>query len=404
MVTKGPLESIRVMDFGWVMAGPRATKTLADLGAEVIRIEGRGRPDTFRLAGSFVEGKEMVPGGRFKELNRNKLAVTLNMRHPKGLEIAKQLLKISDVVLENFSAGVLERWGFGYEVMKAVKPDIIYVGMAGFGHTGPYETYVSHGPVLQAMAGYTYCTGFPGMAPVVMGAYADFIGGASGALAVLMALAYRQRTGKGQYIDLGQYQAMAAAMGTAVLDYTVNGRAAQPIGVGNYHQAAAPYGTYRCAGDDRWCVITVFTEQEWQAFCQVMGNPSWTSEPAFATLPQRIEHRPELDRRVTEWTRQHSPEEVMYLLQRAGVPVAMVQNAADMAKDPHLHARGFWEYDQDPDIGAEVFEGIPEKLSETPGHVWRPTPQVGQHNDYVYGTLLGMSADQIRQYTEEGIF
>ena len=400
----GALEGIRVMDFTWVMAGPRATKALADLGAEVIRVEARGRLDGMRTGGGNVYGKEMVPGGRFKEFNRNKLGVTLNMRHPKGLEMAKQLLKICDVVIENFSAGVLDRWGFGYEVMKSVKPDIIYVSMAGFGHTGPYQPYISHGPILQAMAGYTYCTGFPGMAPVVMGAYADFIGGASGALAVMMALECRQHTGKGQYIDLSQYQAITAIMGTAVLDYTINGRATDKVGVGNYHQAAAPYGTYCCAGDDRWCVINVFTEEEWQAFCRAMGNPAWTSESAFATLPQRIKNREELDKRVTEWTRQRSPEEVMHLLQKAGVPAAAVQNAVDMAKDAHLQARGFWEYDEDPDIGVMTYEGVPEKLSETPGHVRRPTPTVGQHNDYVYGKLLGLSPETIKQYTEEGIF
>ena len=404
MQNKGPLEGIRIMDFTWVMAGPRATKALADMGAEVIRVEGRGRLDTMRQAGGFVEGKEMVPGGRFKEFNRNKLGISLNMRHSKGLEIAKQLLRICDVVIENFSAGVLERWGFGYEMMKSVKPDIIYVGMAGFGHTGPYQPYVSHGPLLQAMAGYSYCTGFPGMKPVVMGAYADFIGGASGALAVLMALEYRQRTGRGQYVDLSQYQAITAIMGTAVLDYTVNERAADKVGVGNYHQAAAPYGTYRCAGDDRWCVINVFTEQEWQALCQVMGHPAWAQEPSFATLPERIKHRAELDQRVTEWTRQHSPEEVMYLLQKAGVPAAVVQNAVDMSKDPHLQARGFWEYDEDPEIGVMTYEGIPEKVLETPGRVWRPAPLVGQHNNYVYGELLGLSPEVIKQYTEEGIF
>jgi benzylsuccinate CoA-transferase BbsF subunit len=223
-------------------------------------------------------------------------------------------------------------------------------------------------------------------------------------LAVLTALTYRQRTGKGQYVDLGQYQAISAVMGTAVLDYVVNGRAAKPIGVGNYHQDAAPYGVYRCAGTDRWCVITVFTEEEWRAFCQVLGDPGWTTEPGFATLSQRIEHRAALDGRVTEWTTRHTPEAVMYLLQKAGVPAAMVQDAADLARDPHLHARGFWEYDQDPDLGVAVFEGIPEKLSETPGHVWRPAPQVGQHNAYVYGTLLGMSPDEIEHYSAEGVF
>lgn len=404
MIQTGPLKGIRVMDFGWVMAGPRCGKTLADLGAEVIRIEGPGRIDTFRQAGGFVDGKEMFPGGRFKENNRNKLAITLNMRHPKGLEVAKRLVEISHVVIENFSSGVLDRWGLGYEVMKAINPGIVYVSMSGYGHSGPYETYVSHGPIVQALAGYTACTGFPGMRPVVMGAYADFIGGASGALAVLAALAHCRHTGKGQYVDLGQLQAIAATMGTAVLDYSVNGRSSQRVGTGNNHENTAPYGPYRCAGQDRWCVIAITTDEQWDSFRTAIGNPPWVRDPQFATMPTRVEHRQELDANVTEWTSRHSPEVVQHLLQKAGVPAAIVQNAADLARDPHLKARGFWEYDEDPDLGLEQFEGVPEKLSETPGHVWRPAPQVGQHNDYVYGTLLGMSAEQIHQDVDDGVF
>ncbi|MCC6176629.1 MAG: CoA transferase [Chloroflexi bacterium] len=404
MLASGPLDGIRVMDFGWVVAGPRCGKTLADLGAEVIRIEGRGRIDSFRYAGGFVDGKELSLGARFKEVNRNKLAITLNMRAPKGLEVAKRLLAISDVVLENFTSGVMERWGFGYDVMKAINPGIVYVSMSGYGHSGPYEPYVSHGPIVQALSGYTHCTGYPGMAPVVMGAYADFIGGASAAFAVVAALAHREQTGQGQYIDLGQLQAIAATTGTAVLDYTVNGRPAQRIGNENFHQQAAPYGPYRCAGDDRWCAIAVTTEDEWAAFRTALGCPAWTLEPRFATMSERVCHRRELDELVTEWTRLHSPEEVMYLLQKAGCPAGVVQNAADMARDPHLHARGFWEYQQDPDLGTQRFEGVPARLSETPGRVRRPAPQVGQHNDYVYGSLLGMNEDQIRQYADEGVF
>ncbi len=404
MTIKGPLQGIRIMDFGWVMAGPRATKALADLGAEVIRIEGRQRLDSFRKLSRLVNGRETTPGGCYKENNRGKMAITLNMRHPKGIDIATQLLRISDAVVENFSAGVMERWGFGYDYMQSVNPRIIYISMGGFGHSGPYKNYISHGMLIQALCGFTHLTGFPDMAPVGMGAYSDFISGAAGALALLAALEHRRRTGEGQHIDLAQFQSMTAMLGPFILDYTFNHRSSQRVGVGNPFQPVAPYGTYRCAGEDRWCVINVFTDDQWDAFCQVLGNPAWASEPAFLTMARRVEHRAQLDRHVTEWTCQRTPEEVMYLLQKAGVPAAVVQDAADVARDPHLHARGFWEYHQDPDLGIETFEGIPEKLSETPGHVWGPAPQVGEHNDYVYGTLLGMSAEQIQQYSEEGIF
>ncbi|MFN8522973.1 MAG: CoA transferase [Chloroflexota bacterium] len=404
MFANGPLHGIRVMDFGWVVAGPRCGRTLADLGAEVIRIEGRGRIDTFRTAGGLVDGKELTPGGRFKEVNRNKLAITLNMRDPKGLEVAKKLLQVSDVVIENFTSGVMDRWGFGYEVMREINPGVVYISMSGYGHSGPYEKYVSHGPIVQALAGYTHCTGFPGRPPVVMGAYADFIGGASGALAVLAALAHREKTGEGQYIDLAQFQSIAAITGTAVLDYTVNERAAERVGTGNYHQQVAPYGPYRCAGDDRWCVIAVTTQEEWEAFRKGIGSPAWTGEQRFASMCDRVANRKALDALVSEWTISRPPEDVMYVLQKAGCPAGIVQNAADMTRDPHLQARGFWEYQQDPDIGTQRFEGVPAKLSETPGRVRRPAPQVGQHNDYVYGSLLGLSAAQIEQHTQDGVF
>ena len=391
MELQGSLKGVRILDFTWAVAGPFATSILGDHGAEVIKVEGRERTTTLYQF--------------FSSWNRSKLSVIINMRHPKGLEVTKRLLKISDVVIENFSAGVMESWGFGYEVMKSIKPDIIYVSMSGFGHTGPYRDYVSNGPTLQCLAGFTLPSGFPCGMPTVMGAYSDFMGGLHGALAVLMALEYRKQTGKGQYVDLAQLEATAAYLDTAILDYTVNGRVSQPMGNRLAHPAAAPHGAYQCLGDDRWCAIAVFSEDEWQAFCRAIGNPPWTQEPRFATLPQRVQHADELDKLVEQWTNQRSAEEVMGIMQRAGVAAGVVQNAEDLVdKDPHLRARGFWERAYDPVFGETTFEGVPVCLSETPGRVQRGAPLFGEHNNYIFGTLLGMSPEEIQQYTEEGVF
>lgn len=405
MVSKLSLEGLRVIDLSWVQAGPFATKMLADMGAEVIKIETYHKVDGFRVSGPWKDKTPTPPNrsGDFDSKNANKLSMLLNLRVAAGVEIFKRLLKVSDVVIENFTAGTMDRFGLEYSVLRDVNPKIIVVSMAGFGQTGPYSNYVSFGPTLQSISGLSSITGFPGHDPLGLGiAYPDSIGGLFADLAILAGLRHRQ-SGKGQYIDLSQYEAAVSVLGHTVLEYTVNNRVPQPVG--NRHPYASPYGCYRCKGDDRWCVIAVYTEEEWKAFCNVIGNPDWTKSSKFATLLGRKRSEGELDRLVEGWTIGHSAEEVMELMQGAGVAAGIVQNIEDLiTRDPHMKARGFYQEIEHPPLGKVILEGIPFKLSLTPGSLRTPAPLLGQHTDYVLKRILGMPQEEIDRFAAEGAF
>jgi len=402
---KGALDGIRVIDFTRVLAGPGAARMLADHGAEVIKIE----VVTGEVARFVIPSKGFIRGinlsGYYNNINRNKLGTTLNLADPRGVELAKRLVAIADVVIENFSAGVMDRLGLGYEALKEVKSDIIMVSMPGFGQTGPYRTYASYGPTLQAVAGMTYLTAFPDHEPAGFGySYSDYTGGWPAQYAILAALHRRHKTGKGLFIDLSQMEALCALLGPSMLDYSVNKRAAQPTGNRLPHRSAAPHGAYRCQGEDRWCVISVFNENEWHAFCQAIGNPAWTKDEKFSTLLARTEHMDELDRLIEEWTTKRTAEEVMETLQRAGVAAGVVQNSRDLFEsDPQLKHYQFFKEMEHPVIGRVAYENVPFKLSETPGELRRPAPRLGEHNEYVFGELLNMSKEEIAKYMEEGV-
>src|SRR5215470_1842110 len=304
------LDGVRILDFTWVVAGPVATRILADQGAEVIKIERRDSLDLGSRRGGFT-------GNLF----RGKESTVINMADARGREIARQLVAISDVVIDNFSARVMHNWGMDYESIKKIKPDIIAVSMSGFGHTGPQKDYVSYGPTLQALSGYTLLMRHPGREPAGWGySYAYMSGGYSGALAVLMALWHRKRTGQGQFVDLSQFETISSVVGPAMLDILNNKNTIAPFGNRSQEAPAAPHGVYRCHGEDRWCAITIFTEEEWQGFCHALGDPTWTKDIRFATLSMRMQHQEILNQRVEEWTALHTAEEVMTRLQQARVP------------------------------------------------------------------------------------
>lgn len=309
-----PLKGIRVLDLSWIVAGPQATRILADFGAEVIRIEYEGRPDAIR------GGRGGRSSGMFNNLNRNKLSATLNLNHPKGVELFLRLVKVSDVVVENFSSRVMERWGLTYEAMAAVNPGIIYISLSGFGHAGRNRDYVTWGPTAQALSGLTLMSGLPDAPPAGWGySYLDHTAGYYGAMAILMALYHRNRTGLGQYIDLAQVETGMVLAGPAILDFSVNGRPyrrpGNPPGNRSEHPRVAPHNTYRCRGEDRWIAIAVFTDAEWQALCRVMGDPDWSRDSRFATNSGRVAHEDELDQRIEAWTASYDPYDLMYLLQ-----------------------------------------------------------------------------------------
>jgi crotonobetainyl-CoA:carnitine CoA-transferase CaiB-like acyl-CoA transferase len=395
METRGrrALEGVRILDFTWVVAGPVATRILADQGAEVIKIERRDSLDLGSRRGGFT-------GNLF----RGKESTVINMADPRGRDIARQLVAITDVVIDNFSARVMHNWGMDYESIRKIKPDIIAVSMSGFGHTGPQKDYVSYGPTLQALSGYTLLMRHPGREPAGWGySYADMSGGYSGALAVLMALWHRKRTGEGQFVDLSQFETIASVVGPSLLDILVHKSTLAPFGNRSQEAPAAPHGVYRCAGDDRWCAITIFTEDEWQAFCRVLGNPTWTRETRFTSLDARLTHQDELDRYVEAWTQQQAPEEVMALLQGAGVPAGVVANGADLDRDPQLRARGYWAQVKTPEGDEVMLDGTPVKLSVTPGYVAAPGPLLAEHTESVLKRLLNYSDEHIAQLKTERV-
>lgn len=387
------LEGVRILDFTWVVAGPVATRILADQGAEVIKIERRDSLDMGSRRGGFT-------GNLF----RGKESTVINMSDPRGCALAHKLVAVSDVVIDNFSARVMRNWGMDYESLKQIKPDIIAVSMSGFGHTGPQKDYVSYGPTLQALSGYTLLMRQEEHEPAGWGySYADMSGGYGGALAVLMALWYRRRTGQGQFVDLSQFETISSVIGPAMLDIMANGATMSPFGNRSQEAPAAPHGVYRCAGEDRWCAITIFTEDEWRAFCRVLESPTWTTNAKFATLAQRLQHQEELDHHVESWTCQHAPEEVMTKLQQVGVAAGLVASGADMDRDPQLRARGYWARVQTPEGDTVTLDGSPIRLSATQGAVAAPGPLLGEQTESVLRRLLNYSEADIAQLKAERV-
>jgi benzylsuccinate CoA-transferase BbsF subunit len=385
------LQNIRILDFSWVLAGPYATRILADFGAEVIKVQPL-----------LPEAPDAFSRGYYNTWNRNKLGITLNLNKEEGVTIAKKLAAISDAVVENFTPRVMANWGIDYESLKRIKPDLIMLSMSTMGSTGPQRDYAGFGPTVHAFSGMTYLTSLPDRPPMGPGyAHADHVAGLVAALALLGALEYRRRMGEGQYIDISQLEAMASLLGDAVLEYTANGRAPEPSG--SRSAEAAPHGIYRCRGDDRWCAIAVFDDGEWRRFCRVLGNPSWAEDGCFATSARRLENIDELDRRVEGWTMQHTAEEVMAWLQAAGIAAGVVQDARNLANDPQLRSRGFFVELDHPELGKTISDAVPIRLSRTKAGYRRAAPTPGQDNDYVYRELLGISAGDIAALRERGI-
>ncbi len=391
MTNQAILQNIRILDFSWVLAGPYATRILADFGAEVIKVQPLIPQAEDRFSRSY-----------YNTWNRNKLGITLNLNKPEGVALAERLVGISDAVVENFTPRVMANWGLNYENLKKVKPDLIMLSMSAMGNTGPWRDYVGFGATVQAFSGLTYLTSYPDKPPTGLGtSYADHIAGLVACLALLSAFEYRQRTGEGQYIDVSQVEVMASLLGSTILKYAVSGKAPEPAG--NVSNKAVPYGVYRCQGDDRWCAIAVFTDKEWQRFQQALSNPPWAKDKRFATLSSRLENTEELDRLVEEWTRERSAEEVMTQLQKYGIAAGVVQNASDLANDPQLRARGFFIELDHPELGKTISDATPIKLSDTPARYNRAAPVLGQDNSYVYGKLLGMSEDELARLKEQGV-
>lgn len=401
-----PLTGVRVLDFTWVIAGPLTTKWLAAYGAEVIKIEAaRGTTDVVRTdGGATPKGKSGANvSGTFGNGNTDKLAVAVDMGHPSGREIARRLVAVCDVVIENFTPRVMPGWGLSHDGLRRINPAIISMSMPGLGSSGPHAHYRGLGSYFMVRTGLDGLVGYPHREVVDMGfAFPDAsCNPAHAAVALLAALHHRQRTGEGQHIELRQFESTVNYLNTALLDYTVNGRAQTRNG--GRVQAAAPHGVYRCDGDDRWCAITVFTDEEWRGLCTAAGHPEWLADPRFATLLERKANEDALDDAVQEWTTRHPAEQVMQVLQAHGVPAGVVQHAGDLIEnDPQMRARGFYREVEHPEIGSMLVEGVPFQLSETPGYPRRPAPLLGEHNDLVLQGVLGMTEDEVNRCIVEG--
>jgi crotonobetainyl-CoA:carnitine CoA-transferase CaiB-like acyl-CoA transferase len=405
-----PLSGVRVLDLTWVVSGPQSTRILADLGAEVIKIEARTRGEQVR--NMTFNPRVLSTRGMFVYFNRNKLGASLNLSGPEGKAVFRDLAAISDVVIENFSAHVMERWGFDYAGLCTVNPSIIYVSMPGFGHSGPNVDYQSNGPTLQALSGQTFAGAMPDAPPTGWGySYMDHTAGYYGAMAVLQAVYFRNRTGRGQFVDLAQLEAGCSLMGTYVLDRTVNGRSLRRPGMPPGNRAinadSAPHGVYRSAGDDRWIAITVLSDEDWRRFRSALGEPAWAAEARFNTAAGRVRHQGDLDACVGAWTSQRTQQEAMEILQSAGIAAGMVQDPRQRGdEDPQLRARDHvvtlpkLQEDGTP----ERVDSLPMTVPQVPHSAYRPAPETGHDNDYVYRDLIGLPANIIGDYTDKGIF
>ena len=390
-------EGIRVADFAWVGVGPLVSKYLADHGAEVIRIESSVRPEPLRRAPPFVND---TPGldnsGYYADFNSSKKCVSLNLQHPDGVKIAKRIVEHCDIVTESFTPKAMRAWGMTYDDLCEVRPDLIMISMPMYGLTGPWSMWQGYGHVLQAAAGISHMTAYPGEEPIGTGvAYTDFLVPHFAASALLAALDHRQRTGEGQNIDFGQMEAAIHATETMVLDYTVNGREQQALGAG--HPDHAPYATYQCAprgdDDDRWIAITVTNDTELRALADVASQPSWTTMSTDA-----------LDDEIAAWTRSQQAEDLMHRLQRAGVPAGVVQTPEDLRNDPQLAHRGhYWMLDH-PTMGHRAYDGPSFRLSETPAELTKAAPLLGEDNEKVYKEIIGMSDEEYVNHLITGAF
>ena len=387
-----PLAGVRIIEAGQAWALPFATGMLAALGAEVIKVESAARPD------ARADG-----GGAFNEINRNKRGVSLDLRTRHGVEVYRQLVAISDIVAENFSPRVMGNLGLDYPNLRHVRPDLIMLSSTAFGGSGPWMHYTGYGPNLEGAVGLTHVTGYPDGPPLRSGiAFSDIVAAVNGAFAMITALDYRQRTGKGQWIDLSQYEVGIAHLGEAMMEYFMNGTS--PGRIGNRHPWMAPHGVYPCRGDDAWIAIAVATQAQWEALVREMGSPAWAAAPEYATTFTRLKNHDSLDAHLSAWTRHFDKRELMERLQRAGVPAGAVLNAKEVMLDPHVRARRMFEaVDHPAPVGRRPHLSSPWLLNGERSVRGRLAPSLGRDTEEVLHELLGLAMDRIEALWEEGV-
>ncbi len=396
-----PLEGIRVCDFSWIVAGPQSTRILADLGAEVIKVENEDHLDTVRLQPGQPSPNRR---GMHNNFNRNKLSITANLGHPRGRELVERLISVSDLVVENFSPGAFARMGFSYERLCELRPDIVYLSVSGYGHAGRDTTYVTWGPTAQAVSGCTAVSGLPDEPPAGWGfSYLDHTAGYYAAVAALMALYHRAQTGEGQHVDLSQVETGMLIQGLHMLDFQVNGRPSERIGNRSRFPAVAPHGIYPCAGDDRWIAIALENDAGWLALCAELGLPALAADERFATNEARVANQDVLDAAIASCTPERDPHELMEALQARGVPAGVVQTMEDrMERDPQLADRGFYPVASHPELGDHRFEGVPMRFSGARWRLDRGAPLLSEHSRHVATVILGYGEDEFDELVAQG--
>ena len=384
-----PLHGVRVVDLSWIIAGPTAARFLAMMGAEVIKVGSARRPDP------------SVRGAPFQAYNQSKHSCALNIATPAGLNLAKQLIGLSDVVIENFAAGVIERLGLGYEVLRAIKPDLIMVSSSGTGHSGPDKDYVAYGSLLQYYTGWNSISGYPDGEPIKGGLWADPWVGLELAMVTAAALHHRAMTGEGQYVDYSMAEALTACLPEALLDFQMNARERRPMA--NADDRYVPHNVYRCKGPDRWIAIAVTQDAEWRALCGVIGRTDLAAAPGFATAAQRRTHQDDIDAAITAWTKGHDDYGAMHRLQQAGVPAGPFLEPSRLFHDPHLRQGGYFTRLHTHDGTWRDLPGIGWRFEGGPAPYLAPAPVLGQDNDTIYRDLLGLSEAEIAQLVEEQV-
>ena len=399
-----PFAGIHVLDFTWYAVGPVTTKYLADYGADVVRIESAARPDGLRLAPPWKDAQPGIDNSQFfASYNTSKRGLALDMSKPRAREIFLEMLPWADVVTESFTPKTLRNWGLDFDSLRARKPGLIMLSTCMQGQTGPHRDYPGFGNLMAALSGFYHVSGYSEAEPCPpYGAYTDFIAPRYAACALIAALDYRRRTGKGQYIDMAQYEASLHHLAPMLLDYFATGRVLGPVG--NRSQRYAPHGAYRCADEDRherWIALAVADDRQWRALLDVMGNPP--TDAAFATMLGRLRDPAALDELVAAMTRTRGAEELTVALQAVGVSAYPVQNCMDLHRDENLEAFGFWHWLDHKQMGPSPYEGLEHRMSRTPGGPQRPAPALGQHSDEVLAGILGMDPAAIEQLKRDKV-
>ena len=384
-----PLHGVRVADFSWIIAGPTATRHLALMGAEVIKVGSARRPDP------------STRGSAFHVYNQSKKYTALNLSQQRGKELALDLVAQCDVVVENYAAGVFERLGLGYEVLSKVRPDLVMIASSGTGHTGPDRDYVAYGSLLQHYTGWNSISGYPDSEPIKGGLWADPWVGMELAMITVAALNHRLETGTGQYVDFSMAEALSASLPEALLDYQMNGN--EPVPLGNRDRNLAPHGVYKCAGDDRWIAVEVHTLEQWRSLCKAIGSADLGADSSLDSPKGRKAREDELDRAIGAWTAEIDDTEAFHILQRGGVPCGLSLDMGRLHSETQLNEGGYLKPIEYPDGTERVLPTLPWRFDGNPDFQLGPAPELGRDSSYVYSELLGLSDGEIEALTEERV-